>query len=647
MADAGGARVAYLRLEGAALKEVFSSDQRKTGAVYDVTAYDDRGQSLVLGAPSVLTYSNLARTDMIVQDPPKHADWLCDQKAKTCAWYNVDRTEAYNVLVSNTTGQTYSSKTHTTSDWDIGGSASVSNKTTIEEGLFGVAKIGGSLEVGGTIARSHSEKGDSYDGNSSSYELKVSQATNDDDLIGGRQQTVYDFRYPILGRTLNDASGKPIPNPGDPSKPLYPFYEIVLPGPTVPIAVGGGRNFDWYQPLHENGNALSYPQVSGGGVDVSADAGPPVNLAGGGGTIPQPLINTPYFVDRTSTSPDLTIKGATSGGSDTTTSDTLAGSVDVKTSLSAKVQVGVAKGSNETHVDLKFDDSKTTGTQKMADHEVSSAKSFTLTQDEAAISSQAYQAATAYYYAKDGTTKVTHAVDLLASNAGKQFWADHYTGHADPALNLPNRLEMQYDVYNKTYDIPGFWPTVTRQMIRGFFVLHPNDPKSPLTSGAPLSGDPADGDKVVLAVRVSNYSLDTAAHNVLVRFEAVPVDAANVEVLGPPRLIDTTTVPSIAPRGVQVANITWDTTGFGPGTGGQQYRVFVTVDPNATIPDAIHGWQNRFPNYPATVDGTPKGQRLIDPRTGQPEMLEPGQNKQGFQLVTVQAHNAPQLLQGG
>ena len=49
---------------------------------------------------------------------------------------------------------------------------------------------------------------------------------------------------------------------GPDGQPQYGFYEITLPGRTVPFGPGGGRDFgDWYQPLHQNGNALSYPPL--------------------------------------------------------------------------------------------------------------------------------------------------------------------------------------------------------------------------------------------------------------------------------------------------------------------------------------------------------------------------------------------------
>jgi hypothetical protein len=414
----------------------------------------------------------------------------------------------------------------------------------------------------------------------------------------------------------------------------------VLPGPTKPIPAGGGRNFDWYQPRHENGNALSYPAITpAGNVDVSADVGPPVKLTGSNppATLPQPMINKNYFVDRTSTSPSLTITGSTSSGSDTTTSNTLSESADLLLSLKTKVGTKKDYVAYELSNDIKFDNKKTHADQHIATHEVKSASGFTLTQNQAATTSQAYEAATAYYYTQDGTTKVAHAVDLQASGTGKFFWNSLYGGRADPAVELPNRIQMLLNPSTGSFSIPVFMNTPARQRVRGMAFLHPDDPNSPATSGAPWGSVPVAGDQVVVSVRVVNYSLGTPANNVTVRFEAVPVDALSINVLGGPRVIGTTTIPSIAARGAQLASVTWDTTGFGPSNGGgtQQYRVFAIVDPDGAVPNEIHAWKNRYPAYPATTDGTPNGEVLIDPRTGKPETLEAGQNKQGFAEFAV------------
>jgi len=44
---------------------------------------------------------------------------------------------------------------------------------------------------------------------------------------------------------------------------LNPFYDVVFPGQTINFKASG-LDLDWYQPLHENGNILSYPGPANG-----------------------------------------------------------------------------------------------------------------------------------------------------------------------------------------------------------------------------------------------------------------------------------------------------------------------------------------------------------------------------------------------
>ena len=119
-------------------------------------------------------------------------------------------------------------------------------------------------------------------------------------------------------------------------------------------------------------------------------------------------------------------------------------------------------------------------------------------------------------------------MNILASSESAPEWRQYYGGRPDPALNLPDRMVMTYNQKDKTSDIPNFNESDSRQLIRGFFVLHPDadhgGQSGSLASGRAVSYT-TDGDKVQLQVRIFNRSLDTPATNVPVRFLAVPRDA--------------------------------------------------------------------------------------------------------------------------
>ncbi len=143
-----------------------------------------------------------------------------------------------------------------------------------------------------------------------------------------------------------------------------------------------------------------------------------------------------------------------------------------------------------------------------------------------------------------------------------------------------------------------------------------------------------------------------------VAFVAVPVDLTDTNIMGTPVPVCDVgsetdagqacpVIESMTPLGTETVTVAWDTSDRGPtsGAGGQAYRIFAIVDPDCTlnsalpcggVVDEIHEWQDRF-NFPPTVDGSSTGQRIIDPFTGKAEVLESGQNNQGFVQLTIYA----------
>ena len=374
--------------------------------------------------------------------------------------------------------------------------------------------------------------------------------------------------------------------------------------------------------------------------------GPPVTLAGSGAspvTLPQPLLNKGYLVDPTGSSVALSIAQTSGGGDTTNATGTLSESADVDAGAYGMFNSGVAKGSVCADVDIKLNNTNSWGSLATSSNSTTSTNSFTLQQDASAQPNWAYGAATAYYTDPAGVYRAAHAVDLLASSEAAPEWKQYYGGRPDPALNLPGRMVMTYSQVDKANDIPNWNTSASRQQIRGFFVLNPDaahgGQSDSLAAGAPAY-QPVDGDTLQLQVRVHNYSLDTAATGVPVEFWAVARDAADENNVGSPTRLGAVTLGTIPALGWVPANFLWDTSGKAP-FGAQLYRIFVIVarnDPSlgAADPwnDVVHAWADRYDD-PATVDGTPSGDRLTDPFTGQYETLEAGQNKQGWGEVTL------------
>ena len=94
--------------------------------------------------------------------------------------------------------------------------------------------------------------------------------------------------------------------------------------------------------------------------------------------------------------------------------------------------------------------------------------------------SQAYKAATAYYYSDSGTQKVKEAVDLSAGD----FWASVY-GDPDPALNMPLKIDMLPNPTTGVLDYPN-WNEFGRPPENPRVRAHafPRRPESPGARGA-------------------------------------------------------------------------------------------------------------------------------------------------------------------
>ncbi len=142
---------------------------------------------------------------------------------------------------------------------------------------------------------------------------------------------------------------------------------------------------------------------------------------------------------------------------------------------------------------------------------------------------------------------MTHGVDLTSNKGSKEFWQRLY-GRPDPALNLPHATCVQYDNVHELV-VPKFSTLSSRQLIRGFYALQPDDPKSPATSGVPYASDPKAGDKVTFEVQVHDFSL-VGSRPVPVEFYAVPVDAVGLKPTGKPELIGKVMSLAIPSQGI-------------------------------------------------------------------------------------------------
>ena len=614
-----------------------------------VAGLDLDGKSLRLGAPVHLTLDNIVRTDAMIQEPPKHVYY----EPTTGEIVNVSRCDDFTVEMKDSTGTDFASTSTDTSSWNIGGSVAVSGGATISSGvdadLF-VVKEQFDIDVTAKGSYDYNERKGSYNASYGSREVTITGRTDHDDWTQGRTQSIDIWRYRVFGAT----------NP-DPQAPNA-FYDLVMPGPAQAFAQSAS-NADWYQPVHENGNLLSYPAVTIspftppdiGSFTIPCPIGvpnpsPPCHTDDNGANVQtlvgQPLSTISIGYGGTPTLYELNYSFGSGQGSSFSNEHTLSGSLDIKTSIKGDVDFPIGeRGELRLSGDVELHSGGSWGKSKTSDNTTTQSKGITLNVPSGDLS-RGYNFSSVFYTTQDGTIKVAHAVDVLGSATGREFWLSKYGGQPDPALNLPNRFSASTG-QNTLCQI--VWEPNTgssRKHMRGFSLRKPQ--LNPKTNDFDLLGSSTvkAGDQVRVEANVYNYSTGVAVNDLLVSFQAIgyrsqddtelpfatcpnnaPVTRGRCE-------IGHTTIPLINawPDNVANAAIVWDTTLFGSAVPDAMadYRIYVVLDPNDAI---VEKYDTEDPSkaYPCVnSDGNPclNGTPL-------PPGLDPGQNNEGFGYVTV------------
>jgi hypothetical protein len=582
---------------------------------FPVVAYDADGDSVYLGAPVHFTVDQMKRPQFIFQEPPKHTYYQGGQVV------NVSRKPDFYVELKDSAGTTFSTKDVDGSDWNIGGSVDVSAKASLEIGDIKKTGTKATIEGSVKVGYDYNQNKESYDSKYGSRTLTFTGQTNADDYLVYDSQLFDVWRYRAFGINPTDEQ----------SRKVNGFYELVLPGPKATYTLGG-LGVEWYQPLHENGNILSYPALMGS-IFTPPDLG---SFTLPNGTQKTELLIPPRVLafDGTSGTIQLNFSESSGSGQSRKSSHTLKESVDVKLSYVTTCDFFVGQTVAEASVAVNVHNSNSWSSLSTSSSETNNSTGITLVKPTG-DASRAYNFAPVFYFAQDGTVKVVHAVDVLANAAGRTFWAGTYGQKPDPALNLPQRFRAP----DGATWIPNLGPE--RKRIRGFFLRKAD--LNPVTNDFDYLalGAPVTGKKVRIETRVYNYSTTQPANNVKVRFQVIGYDdltnkevpftqskpcPAGTVLSGNRCTIGETTLPGLAPLAMQPAAITWDTTGFGPVSAGgiAQYRIYVVLDPDKAI-DEIY------------EDDSVGGAKCTNPLGGKPAniLCNPGQNNEGYGLISI------------
>ncbi len=611
-----------------------------------LVATDWDGDSVVLGPPYHLTSDEVTRTEVVLQEPPKHTYWDGSEVV------NLTRIDTFNVTLRDEQGKDFKYSDTTTGNWNVGASGSFSFFDTVRAGknrglVQGDIGEGSHITIAADAAFTHASESIN-----SKYVEGGSEREGDttgDDWLAGTLEHYDIWRYPIYsGEIITDH------NTGKPAATAY--YDYVVPGSSqsqTPFD-GSGGNFDWYQPPHENGNVLSYPRYLN--PDPEAPSQVPTDLgsvtvtdpsSGNSQTVEALLFSdTMKFADATEGSQELKFTGTFQNGTTVSSEGSLDASLDIAVTFTVKEEVGAeVLVEEQARLTLRgmlaLQGGGAWGNTTNKEHQTTLSTGISLNRDSF-DNQHAYAFYPTFYYTEDGTLKVAHAVDVLASAAGRGFWESTYGGSWDAALNLPLRFQASYECCPETLTGWEVSELTSRKQIRGFFLTE----TEPSFDGQylPLSDPPANGEEVRIAVRVYNYT--TGNQQIVglpVRFEAVPHNSDDSDGTWPGNCPDGQP-PNSAGRCVlgstsvdipsedtplqmwTWASILWNTKDFGPGQSGASadYRIYVVLDPDDVIPG------EKYETEPAGCD-------FDDPSK---PACDPGQNNEGWGLATVATPDA-------
>jgi LPXTG-motif cell wall-anchored protein len=610
---------ASYQVVGGAVVPVAGSPSGEADA--SLTAFDQQDLSLRVGAPVTLTIENQPVVQVIGAEPPTHADYLPgNELADENGFVNLDQGYGFALTLGRTTDSTATVAYTASTTGSIGTTDSLDVKESVKTGIPDLIGFKGSIDSTTKFKLQNDATSTRSSSDGVSTSVKQSATTSDDDVLFYHSQSSVIFRYPILGGRMT-SGGQPIDGQAcspdcfgffDIPVPLSVGQQALVPGTSVDASVG-------FSPSWQNGNALSYPSAPD-----TTDAGPVVLQPGGLPVFvdPEPTL---YSVGRNASSTALDVSGVTNTSQGSSSS--LTWNLDETVTAAAAVKVGVPGNNETTSLTASLGVNGGQTISKSVQGTTTNTTDSTFSISVPALNQDGhYNALSSSYYATSGIFKTVHGAQLPTNlaQAGAAFWTGAYGG-PDPALNLPQALELITP--NNASESPSvqFETGQDRQALRGFEVRQPVDTSGSLTSGAPYAaGDnPVGGTPVTFAVPVSNYSVGGSSPAGTVDFIAVAADGYFAKAKGAtPVPIGRSVLPALSPgEQATVVSPPWVTP---TSDGAENYLVFAQVNKDGA--DETH---------PLNGTPCPADAGLIDPLTGAVETLACGQNNQGYGELTV------------
>lgn len=236
---------------------------------------DIQGRSLVLGSPTVVRVTNQIQPDLVLAMPPMHVDYIAPQNTALAgdqpADYGCNANDPTQPCIVNlsvlpnfsqtnkevfatkyqfVSSSTKSANQSSATSWGVSVQASIGASASFNDGLENA-----SLDIKNTTKTTHDETVKNtygtYQGKNQSLDISTGFA----DHLRFTKKDMNVYYYPVLGC---NSSGGNCTNDGTLAKT---YVEFSVPDRVRYYNVDG-YTFDWYQPIYERGNVLSYPWTS-------------------------------------------------------------------------------------------------------------------------------------------------------------------------------------------------------------------------------------------------------------------------------------------------------------------------------------------------------------------------------------------------
>jgi hypothetical protein len=218
--------------------------------VLTLTTGDTQGRSLLLGPPSRVVAQHI-QPAIVLEMPPMHVDYIAPYNNNTPTTLNLSAVPlgffaSYQTAVST---QKQSSHTGTTSY------TNAITEATSEKVVLGIPDEDDlTLKTSTSATQMWKNSTSKTYTNFDSISFNASTQTGFDDQLWYNSERQNIYIYPVIGQY-----GCPTDNPNCSGNQQVPLT-VMFSGPDQIFQTSiSGSTVEWYQPLHEPGNALSYP----------------------------------------------------------------------------------------------------------------------------------------------------------------------------------------------------------------------------------------------------------------------------------------------------------------------------------------------------------------------------------------------------